>query len=166
MTDIAIKLLSDAMRGGDTIATQTREQASEMGNANQIAVLLCTNQGLITPDHAPRLSRRILRETEELRPPPQRRPESKPLGIQPERNPSCSATGQPSSAPFASPGLNKNVEHDAALIHGAPKIMLYALDPDEHLVQVPLIPRLWPTATKAFGEALAKFVAPSPYGLI
>src|SRR5260221_288783 len=33
--------------------------------------------------------------------------------------------------------LNEDVEHDTILIHSAPKIMLHALDPDEHLVHVP-----------------------------
>jgi hypothetical protein len=35
--------------------------------------------------------------------------------------------------------LNEDVEHDAVLIHGTPEIMLLALDPDEHLVQVPYV---------------------------
>jgi hypothetical protein len=37
------------------------------------------------------------------------------------------------------PGLNQDVEHDTVLVHRAPKIMLYALDPDEHLIKVPLV---------------------------
>ena len=37
------------------------------------------------------------------------------------------------------PWLSEDVEHDAVLIHGAPKIVLHALDPDEHLIQVPLV---------------------------
>jgi hypothetical protein len=37
--------------------------------------------------------------------------------------------------------LNQDVEHHAILIHGAPQIVLRTLDPDEHLVQVPLISR-------------------------
>ena len=40
--------------------------------------------------------------------------------------------------------LNEDVEHNAILIHGAPQITLHALDPDEHLVQVPLVPGPWP----------------------
>jgi hypothetical protein len=36
--------------------------------------------------------------------------------------------------------LNENVEHNAVLIHGVPKIMRHALDTNEHLVQVPLAP--------------------------
>jgi hypothetical protein len=31
------------------------------------------------------------------------------------------------------PRLNKDVEHGAVLIHGAPKVVLYALDPNEEV---------------------------------
>ena len=55
------------------------------------------------------------------------------------------------------PRLNEDVEHDAVLIHGTPKIMLHALDPDEHLIKVPLIPRLWPTAAKALAKLSPNF---------
>jgi hypothetical protein len=51
--------------------------------------------------------------------------------------------------------LNEDVEHNAVLIHAAPKIMPYALDPDEHLVQVPLVPGPWPSAAQAVGKAPA-----------
>jgi hypothetical protein len=55
------------------------------------------------------------------------------------------ALQQPSEKPFGrlaiSPWLNEDVEHDAVLIHGTPQIMLHALDPDEHLIHVPLVPR-------------------------
>src|SRR6202522_1364871 len=59
--------------------------------------------------------------------------------------------------------LNEDVEHNAVLIHAAPKIVLHALDPDEHLVQVPLVPWPWPAASHAVGKALAEFLAPAPY---
>ena len=53
------------------------------------------------------------------------------------------------------PVLNEDVEHNTVLIHGTPEIVLHALDPDEHLVEVPLVPgrgrrrrrqlaKLWP----------------------
>ena len=40
------------------------------------------------------------------------------------------------------------------------------MDPDEHLVEVPLI--TWPgsATAKTVGKALAKFPAPSPYRLV
>ena len=62
--------------------------------------------------------------------------------------------------------LNQDVEHNAILIHGAPEIVLHTLDPDEHLVHVPLVPRPWPAAAQAVGKALAEFLAPAPNGLI
>src|ERR1700690_3612678 len=62
--------------------------------------------------------------------------------------------------------LNEDVEHNAVLIHAAPKIVLYALDPDEHLVQVPLVPGPWPSAAQAVGKAPAEFLAPAPHSLI
>jgi hypothetical protein len=42
------------------------------------------------------------------------------------------------------------------LIHAAPKIVLHAMDPDEHLVQVPLVPGPWPSAAQAVGKAPAR----------
>src|ERR1700722_20079437 len=79
------------------------------------------------------------------------------------------ALQQPSKEAFGGfgipPGLNEDVEHDALLIHGVPEIVLRALNPDEDLVEVPLIPRSWPTAAQAFGKGLAKFLAPAPDGL-
>src|ERR1700676_4791863 len=62
--------------------------------------------------------------------------------------------------------LNEDVEHNAVLIHGAPKIVLRALDPAEHLVQVPFVPRSWPPAAKTVGKTLAEFLAPAPNGLV
>jgi hypothetical protein len=37
--------------------------------------------------------------------------------------------------------LNEDVERDAILIHGAPKITLHAPEPDEYLIEVPFVPR-------------------------
>ena len=62
--------------------------------------------------------------------------------------------------------LNEDVEHNAVLIHAAPKIVLHALDPDEHLVQVPLVPGPWPSAAQAAGKAPAELLAPAPNSLI
>jgi len=64
------------------------------------------------------------------------------------------------------PRLNENVEHNAVLIHGLPKIVLHSLNPDEYLVEVPLVPRSWPAAAQAFGKGLSKLLAPTPNGLI
>ena len=62
--------------------------------------------------------------------------------------------------------LNRDVEHDAILIHGAPKIVLHTVDPDEHFVEVPLVPGPWPSAAQAVCKALAEFLASAPNGLI
>jgi hypothetical protein len=64
------------------------------------------------------------------------------------------------------PLLNKDVEHNAILIHGSPKIVLDALDPDEDLVEVPLVPGPWSAVAHVVGEALAELLAPAPHGLV
>jgi hypothetical protein len=59
--------------------------------------------------------------------------------------------------------LNENVEHNAVLIHGAPKIMLHALDPNEHLVQVPLAPPVVAVGgTGGWRNSVAEFLATAP----
>jgi hypothetical protein len=65
-----------------------------------------------------------------------------------------------------SPILDKDVEHDAVLVDGTPEIVLNALDPDEHLVEVPLVPWPWSAAAYAIGKALAEFPAPAPHCLM
>jgi hypothetical protein len=62
--------------------------------------------------------------------------------------------------------LNEDVEHNAVLIHAAPKIVLHAPDLDEHLVQVPPVPGPWPSAAQAVGKAPAELLAPAPNSLI
>src|ERR1700680_323165 len=59
-----------------------------------------------------------------------------------------------------SPWLNQDVEHNAVLIRGTPKIVLHALDPDEHLAHVPRVSRPWSAASQAAREGLAKLLAP------
>jgi hypothetical protein len=65
-----------------------------------------------------------------------------------------------------SPRLDEDVKHDAFLIHRAPEVMLDALDPDEHLIKVPLVPGPRTAAAQVVGEALAEFLAPTPNGLM
>jgi hypothetical protein len=62
--------------------------------------------------------------------------------------------------------LDEDVEHDAVLIHLAPKIMLYALDPDEHLVQVPFVAGPKSASAQTIGKDLAELFAPTPHRLI
>jgi hypothetical protein len=64
------------------------------------------------------------------------------------------------------PLLHKDVEHHTILINRAPEIMQHALDANENLIHVPLIPRPWPAVTKTIGETLAEFLTPTPYRLI
>jgi len=77
---------------------------------------------------------------------------------------------QPAKEPFGRFGvpswLNENIEHDAALVHGTPKIVLHAFDPDEHLIKVPLVAEPRTTAAQVVAEALTKFLASAPNGLI
>ena len=64
------------------------------------------------------------------------------------------------------PLLDQNIEDDTILIHGAPQIMLNALDPDEYLVEVPLVARPRTTAAQTISKALAEFLAPASHRLV
>jgi hypothetical protein len=65
------------------------------------------------------------------------------------------------------PLLDPNIEEDTILIHGAPQIMLNAaLDPDKHLIEVPLVARLGMTAAQTISKALTEFLAPASHRLI
>ena len=44
--------------------------------------------------------------------------------------------------------------------------MLHALDPDEHLVEVPFVPGPRTAAAQTAGKGLAEFLAPASNGLI
>src|SRR5271157_2038978 len=68
--------------------------------------------------------------------------------------------------PRIAAGLDQNIKHDAVLIDGAPEIMQLALDPNEHLVQVPLVTGPGPAPTKTIREARAKLQAPAPNALV
>src|SRR5260370_7057179 len=56
--------------------------------------------------------------------------------------------------------LDQNVEDISVLVDRAPKIVLLAADPDEHLVHVPLVAGLWPAPLQGIGEAPAEAQAP------
>jgi hypothetical protein len=64
------------------------------------------------------------------------------------------------------PLLNEDVERDAVLVHGTPKIALHALDPNEHLIHVPFVTGPRTTAARVVGKVLAEFLAPAPNSLI
>jgi hypothetical protein len=44
--------------------------------------------------------------------------------------------------------------------------MLHALDPDEHLIKVPLVTGPWTAAAQSAREGLAELLAPAPDGLV
>jgi hypothetical protein len=69
------------------------------------------------------------------------------------------------SGPIAS-SLNQDVEHNAILIDCAPEVALHALDPDEHLIEVPLVSWPRPAAPQAIGEIRAEFLAPPSHRLV
>ena len=64
------------------------------------------------------------------------------------------------------PRLNENVEEDTILINGAPKVVLDALNPDEHLIHVPLVSWPRPAPAHAAGEGMTELPAPAPHGLV
>jgi hypothetical protein len=43
---------------------------------------------------------------------------------------------------------------------------LHALDPDENLIEVPLISRSWPATSQAVGETCSELLAPAPHRLV
>jgi hypothetical protein len=57
--------------------------------------------------------------------------------------------------------LNQNIKDDTILIYGAPQMMLNALDPNEHLIEVPLVARPGTTAVQSASKALAEFLTPA-----
>jgi hypothetical protein len=80
------------------------------------------------------------------------------------------ALQQPSKESFGGfgipPWLNEYVEYNAVLIHRTPKVMLHALDPDEHLIKVPLVTGPRTAAAQSAREGLAELLAPAPDGLV
>jgi hypothetical protein len=68
--------------------------------------------------------------------------------------------------PGITPGLNEDVEHDTVLIHCTPQIVVHALNPDEHLIEVPLVTGPRTAAAQSAGKTLTEFLAPAPDSLI
>ena len=58
------------------------------------------------------------------------------------------------------PVLHEDVQHNAVLIHGAPQIVLHALDPDEHFIEMPLVSRPRSTASQTLSMAAHGAAAP------
>jgi hypothetical protein len=66
----------------------------------------------------------------------------------------------------AAPALDQDVEDISVLVDRAPKIVLLAADADEHLVDVPLVARLWPAPLQHVGEDPAEAQAPLADALV
>ena len=62
--------------------------------------------------------------------------------------------------------LHEDVEHDPVLVHRPPEIVQHAVDPDEHLVEVPGVSRLGSAPSEPSGEIRTKFPAPVPDALV
>src|SRR4051795_346057 len=46
------------------------------------------------------------------------------------------------------PRLHQDVQHGAVLVNSTPQVVDPAVDPDEHLVEVPFVPGAWPAPTQ------------------
>ena len=58
--------------------------------------------------------------------------------------------------------LDQNVENNAMLIDGSPKVVSDAVDFEKDLVQMPLVTRAGTPSPQAISELLAELVAPAP----
>jgi hypothetical protein len=57
---------------------------------------------------------------------------------------------------------DQDVHDIPVLVHRPPQIMPLAVDLDEHLVKVPLVPGAWLASARPVGVGLAKLLAPGP----
>ena len=62
--------------------------------------------------------------------------------------------------------LHEDVEHDPVLVHCPPEIVQHAVDPDEHLIEVPGVSGLGSPPPEPSGEVRTKFPAPVPNTLV
>ena len=60
--------------------------------------------------------------------------------------------------------LQQNIDNIPVLIHGTPKILLPAVDPDEEFVQIPGITETTLLLLQTSGIVVSEFPAPSPDG--
>jgi hypothetical protein len=65
-----------------------------------------------------------------------------------------------------SAGLDQHVEDVAVLVHGAPQVVLRAVHPDDHLVQMPLVSGPGSPPAQLVGEILSELGAPSADRLV
>ena len=64
------------------------------------------------------------------------------------------------------PALHKDVQHHPVLVHCAPEIMQHAIDPNEHLVEVPCVPGPGSPPPEPSGEVRTKLPAPVSDALV
>ena len=68
--------------------------------------------------------------------------------------------------PGTAAALDQDVEHNSVLIYCTPEVVQLTLDPDENLIEMPLVARPGPPAAETVGEALAELAAPTPDALV
>jgi hypothetical protein len=56
--------------------------------------------------------------------------------------------------------LDQDIEHAPVLVHGSPQVVLDAIDPNEHFIQVPFVARAWPTTAQRIRVGLAELPGP------
>src|SRR3954468_19541271 len=66
----------------------------------------------------------------------------------------------------AAPALHQDVEHGAVLVDRPPEVAELAPDPDEDLVQVPLVARTRPALLERVGEGATEAQAPGADALV
>ena len=62
--------------------------------------------------------------------------------------------------------LNQSVNDEAVLINGAPKPMLFAIDGDDDLIEMPLVAELGRASPDAIREFPPEFLGPAPDGFM
>jgi hypothetical protein len=67
---------------------------------------------------------------------------------------------------FGSPpvavALHQSIEHEAILVNGAPKLMLFAIDGDGYFIEMPLVAELRCAPLNGAGKIPTKFLSPAP----
>jgi hypothetical protein len=64
--------------------------------------------------------------------------------------------------PRVAAALNQGVKHEAILIDGAPKPMVFAIDGDDDFIEMAPVPKLRCTPTDFVGKVSAEFLDPPP----
>src|SRR5437868_13963978 len=78
----------------------------------------------------------------------------------------CFFSSLRSSRLLVAPALDQDVEHDAGLVDGSPKPMLYPGNFEHDLVQMPFVANPRKAATDLVGKRLAKLARPLSDGFV